>query len=216
MMYFQGNNFFPFAVNWKEFAYGRIIAPGLAAYMLHPSERNWPLEVMQREMYVIREQGLGQTFFRSKFLTDNTKGLYTFTKDFNKNPALIPPMTWYDKRSPSVPLKAQLHRGMKSDMLTWELPRDYSGGDYLIYNIYASSDYPVDIADASNLISTRQRRNSLSIHHGGKALNYAVTATDRYGQESTAIRTIRLQKAPTMVDFRRLIMGKPQKRNKRR
>ena len=42
MMYFQGNNFFPFAINWKEFAYGRIVVPGLAAYMLHPSERNWP------------------------------------------------------------------------------------------------------------------------------------------------------------------------------
>ena len=202
MMYFQGNNFFPFAVNWKEFAYGRIIAPGLAAYMLHPSERNWPLEVMQREMYVIREQGLGQTFFRSKFLTDNTKGLYTFTKDFNKNPALIPPMTWYDKRSPSVPLKAQLHRGMKSDMLTWELPRDYSGGDYLIYNIYASDDYPVDITDTRNLISTRQRSNQLTVQHGGRQLNYAVTAVDRFGNESLPAQTIKPSAPLRKIDFK--------------
>jgi hypothetical protein len=216
MMYFQGNNFFPFAINWKEFAYGRIIAPGLAAYMLHPSERNWPLEVMQREMYVIREQGLGQTFFRSKFLTDNTKGLYTFTKDFNKNPALIPPMNWYGKPSPATPPKAQLQRGMTTDMLIWEQPRDYSGGDYLIYNIYASDVYPVDINDASNLISTRQRSNQLTVKHGGRQLNYAVTAVDRYGNESLPVQTVKPSAPLRKLDFRELIVGKSKKRTKKR
>jgi len=216
MMYFQGNNFYPFAINWKEYAYGRIVAPGLAVYMLHPKERNWGLDIIKREMNVLREQGLGHTYFRSKFLTDNIKGVYSFTKDFNQYPALIPPMDWTGRQAPSPAQRLDVNRGMTTDRISWQGAQDRSGADYLLYNIYASEAYPVDISDARNLISTRQRRNSLSIHHGGKALNYAVTATDRYGQESTAIRTIRLQKAPTMVDFRRLIMGKPQKRNKRR
>ena len=69
MMYFQGNNFYPFMVNWKEFSYGRIVVPGLAVYMLHPKERNWPLDVVQREMNVLREQALGYTFFRLDGLT---------------------------------------------------------------------------------------------------------------------------------------------------
>jgi hypothetical protein len=216
MMYFQGNNFFPFAINWKEFAYGRIVVPGLAAYMLHPSERNWPLDVMKREMYVSREQGLGHCFFRSKFLTDNTKGLYTFTKDFNQNPALISPMTWYGKRSPAAPTKAQLQRGVTTDMFVWEQPRDYSGGDYLLYNIYASTDYPVDINDARNLISTRQRNNHITVKHGGRQLNYAVTAIDRYGNESLPTQTVKPSAPLRKLDFRELIVGKSRKRTKKR
>jgi hypothetical protein len=171
---------------------------------------------MQREMYVIREQGLGQTFFRSKFLTDNTKGLYTFTKDFNKNPALIPPMSWYEKRSPTTPPKAQLQRGMTTDMITWEQSRDYSGGDYLIYNIYASTDYPVDITDARNLISTRQRNCQITVKHGGKQFNYAVTAVDRFGNESLPAQTIKPTAPLRKLDFRELIVGKSKKRTKKR
>ena len=216
MMYFQGNNFFPFAVNWKEYAYGRIVVPGLAAYMLHPSERNWSLDVMQREMYVSREQGLGHCFFRSKFLTDNTKGLYTFTKDFNQSPALIPPMSWYGKRSPAAPPKTQLQRGVTTDMFAWEQPRDYSGGDYLLYNIYASADYPVDINDNRNLISTRQRSNRITVKHGGRQLNYAVTAVDRYGNESLPAQTVKPSAPLRKLDFRELIVGKPRKRSKKR
>ena len=216
MMYFQGDNFFPFAVNWKEYAYGRIVAPGLAAYMLHPKERNWPLTVMQREMYVLREQGMGHTLFRSKFLTDNTKGLYAFTKDFNPHPALVPPMTWYQKQVPSTPSRIQLQRGMKMDNLVWQQARDYSGGDYLLYNVYASSDYPVDITDARNLISTRQRTNYLTVNHGGRSLNYAVTAIDRYGDESLPVQTIKPAAPQRKVDFRELIVGKSRKRSKKR
>lgn len=216
MMYFQGNNFYPFVVNWKEFAYGRIVVPGLAVYMLHPRERNWSLDIIQREMYVLREQGLGHTFFRSKFLTDNIKGIYNFTKNFNQNPALIPPMNWTGRQAPYPVRRIDVQRGMTMDRLNWSGATDRSGADYLIYNIYASETYPVNIQDSRNLISMRQRQNSLSIPHQGKALNYAVTAVDRYGQESSPIQTVRVQKAPTKVDFRRLIMGKPRKRNKRR
>ena len=100
MMYFQGNNFYPFAVDWLEHSHGRIVAPGLAVYMLHPREKNWDLEVITREMNVLRDLGLGCTFFRSKFFTDNTKGIYDFTCDFNVTPALIPPMTWAGKQAP--------------------------------------------------------------------------------------------------------------------
>ena len=42
MMYFQGNHFYPFALDWKENAYGRWIVPGLGIYFLHPKETgNW-------------------------------------------------------------------------------------------------------------------------------------------------------------------------------
>jgi uncharacterized lipoprotein YddW (UPF0748 family) len=213
MMYFQGNNFYPFVVNWKEFSYGRIVAPGLAVYMLHPKEKNWNLDVIQREMNVVRSEELGYTFFRSKFFTDNTKGIYIFTKDFNTHPALIPPMTWADRQAPSAVRNLDVRRGMTADQLTWSPAKDNSDGDYLLYNVYASPTYPVDTDDAANLIASRQRDVSLTIPHGGRTLNYAVTAMDRYGNESRAAFTVATQQGGhRKIDFRSLIMGKPKAR----
>jgi len=214
MMYFQGNNFYPFAVNWKEFSYGRIVAPGLAVYMLHPEERTWALDVIQREMYVLREQGLGHTFFRSKFLTDNTKGVYSFTQRFNDCPALVPPMNWNRIPAPSPVRQMNVQRGMTTDRLMWGGARDHSGADYLLYNIYASVNYPVDIHDAHNLISIRQRQTAVTIPHHGKSLNYAVTAIDRYGNESAPLQSSKATTRGRKLDFRQMIMGKPRKRNK--
>lgn len=207
MMYFQGNHFYPFMVNWKEFSYGRIVVPGLAVYMLHPKERNWPLDVVQREMNVLREQALGYTFFRSKFLTDNTKGVYEFTKDFNRYPALIPPMTWESRRVPSPVGGLTLSRGMTIDQLSWQ--GMHSGDNQnILYNVYASEDYPVDVNDARNLIACRQQGTATRINHQGKTYNYAVTAVDRYGNESVPRMTANKNVKPRKrLDFRSLIMG---------
>ena len=215
MMYFQGNNFYPFAVDWKQHSYGRIVAPGLAVYMLHPREKNWPLEVVTREMSVLRDLGLGCTFFRSKFFTDNTKGIYTFTQDFNLYPALSPPMTWAGRQAPLAVSAINVRRGINHDFLSWNKARDLSGGDYLLYNIYASEQYPVDVTDARNLVVTRCQQLSVSIPHKGRSLNYAVTATDRYGNESTPTGSIGTNgKMPKNIDFRQLIMGNSLKKYK--
>ena len=105
---------------------------------------------------------------------------------------------------------------MTTDILTWGQARDYSGGDYLLYNIYASTDYPVDINDARNLISTRQRSNHIAVKHGGRQLNYAVTAVDRYGNESLPAQTLKPSAPLREIDFRELIVGKSKKRTKKR
>ena len=216
MMYFQGNNFYPFAVDWKEHSYGREVAGGLAVYMLHPQERNWNLEVISREMNVLRNLGMGFTFFRSKFLTDNVKGIYNFTKDFNRIPALVPPMAQSGKRAPSAVTALRVTRGKTSDKLSWQGARDNAGADYLLYNIYASDRWPVDTKNPENLIATRLQTLSLTVPHKGRALHYAVTACDRYGQESAPAMTegkvFGLRK---QLDFRQLIMGNsPKSTNK--
>ena len=215
MMYFQGNNFYPFAVNWQQHSYGRMVVPGLAVYMLHPREKNWDLEVITREMSFLREQHLGVTFFRSKFLTDNVKGIYTFTKDFNENPALVPPMIWAGKRAPSTVGSLLIRRGIHNDHITWQPARDNSGGDYLLYHVYASENWPVDTRDAANLIATRLRDRELSVPHKGHTLHYAVTAVDRYGNESEPLQSMdRTGKTPKPIDFRLLIMGNSPKKYK--
>ena len=215
MMYFQGNHFYPFLVDWKEHSYGRTIAPGLAVYMLHPKEKNWGIDVIQREMNVLRQEGLGITFFRSKFLTDNVKGIYKFTQDFNSTLSLIPPMTWAGKQAPTPATVLDVKRGMTADQLSWYGARDRSGGDYLLYNIYASEKWPIDINDSRNLIATRFKDTSLTVPHKGRTLHYAVTATDRYGNESTpALNRNAASKTPASIDFRQFIMGNSLKKHK--
>ncbi len=189
MMYFRDNNFFPFALDWQERAYGRTIVSGLGIYFLATKEGNWPLRDVTREMHFLRHNGLGHCFFRSKFLTDNTKGIYDFVKAFNDAPALIPPMTWAWNHKPDAPTHIAVDRGPAADHLSWSGAHDHSGAPYLLYNIYASTTPDVDTREPQLLVATRVRGNSITLpHSNGRKLYYSVTALDRYGNESTTHR----------------------------
>ncbi len=190
MMYFSGNNFYPFAIDWQEASYGRQVISGLGVYMLHPHERNWPLGEMQRQMNFIRHIGMGHCYFRAKFLLDNVKGIYDYVAWHDRHPALIPPMQWTHGRTPSAPTLLRVERTEKGDMISWGGARDNSDGPYLIYNVYASEKYPVDITKPEHLIRTRHLWSHLNIQRSADKpkLYYAVTAQDRYGYESAAIQ----------------------------
>ena len=191
MMYFQGNNFYPFAIDWQEHSYGRTIVSGLGIYMLHPHEGKWQMGEVQRQLNVTRQVGLGHCYFRAKFLLDNVKGVYDYVRDYDRHPALIPPMTWAQQQVPDAPTTLQVTRTTQGDMLTWSGARDRSDGPYLLYNIYASREKPVDINNPANLIATRYLWQQLTIPQQaikGHRLHYAVTATDRYGNESAALQ----------------------------
>jgi uncharacterized lipoprotein YddW (UPF0748 family) len=178
MMYFKDNNFYPFAIDWKEKSCGRIIASGLGIYFLDPSEGKWTLDMVERQLNVVRQVGLGHCYFRSRFFTNNIKGVYDLGKRFDQTPALVPPMTWEGKPAPTPPQRIAL----EGNTLTWNGAQDRSGAPYLTYNVYASKTYPVDVNRAENLVATRLTATSLKVPSQG--LNYAVTAMDRYGQES--------------------------------
>ena len=187
MMYFRDNNFFPFAIDWKEQSHGKIVVPGLGIYFMHPKGKNWPLESITREMEVCRQYGMGHAFFRSKFFTDNVKGIYHFTERFNRHPALIPAMTWQHNECPEAPANLLIGTTAETTTLSWLAPANCSGAPYLLYNIYASRQYPVDIRDARNLIAVR----TITTSHTMKTvegMHYAVTAMDRYGNESVALQ----------------------------
>ncbi|MBQ6210881.1 MAG: family 10 glycosylhydrolase [Prevotella sp.] len=180
MMYFQGDQFYPFAIDWAEQSHGKIVAPGLGIYFLSPKEANWPISTITQEMEVLRQQGLGHAFFRGKFLTDDTKGIYGFTKRFNPSPALIPPMTWERATSPASPS----HLSIKGHSLYWQESIANDGSPYLLYNVYASRECPVDVSKAQNLISTRQKATEIHFSKSIEGWYFAVTAMDRYGNES--------------------------------
>lgn len=192
MMYFRGDQFYPFALDWKENSYGRIISIGLGIYFMSPKEKDWGLDVITRQMNVLRSQGMGHAYFRSKFFTDNLKGLYDIARtEIDNHPALIPPMTWQSDAMPLPPSRISVRAIADGDLLTWSGARDMSDGPYLLYNVYASTEYPVNTSDARNLIATRYRNETVIIprKEGMPQLHYAVTATNRYGNESIPAET---------------------------
>lgn len=197
MMYFDGNQFYPFAADWQEQSAGRLISPGLGIYFLHPQEKNWPLTTITRQLHYLRDMGLaGQCYFRSRFLTDDVKGLYGYLKDFfYPYPALPPACTWLDSIAPSRPTLDDEGRIHATD--------DQRGG--VFYNIYASQKWPVDTQTPENLVAVR-----LGSEAAHKALNVsaklgvhlAVTAMDRCGNESEALQ---LSEAPSFPEVKGLL-----------
>ena len=185
MMYFRGNQFHPFAIDWAEHLYGGNVATGLGIYFLNPREGRWPLDEVTRQMNVARSLGLGHCFFRTKFLLDNDKGIYDFTRWFNRTPALVPPMRSAPCPAPQAPPSLQRRLLQGADMLAWQpadAPEDKRSGG-ILYNVYASDQWPVNTDDPANLVAMHVGQTQMAIPMG-RPRHYAVTAIDRYGQES--------------------------------
>ena len=211
MMYFRDNQFFPFAADWQEHSYGRTVVPGLGIYFLDPREGKWQLSDVTRQLHVLRALGMGHTYFRSKFFTDNTKGIYNYvTRLVDPYPALVPPMTWATKEQPAAPTTLQVTHHGSTTTVSWApatapvgsatvpvgsatvpvgsatVPAGSPTG--LHYNLYASKTFPVDISDIRNLVAQRLEGQSLTIATD-KDYYYAVTAVNRYGIESTPLQS---------------------------
>lgn len=190
MMYFDGDHFYPFAADWQEQSAGRHVVPGLGVYLLHPRERNWPLGAIQRQLHFLRAQGLaGQCYFRSRFLTDNVKGIYNELKDrFYAFPALPLACTWIDSIPPSSPALTDL-------TLTWRSSTDNLPGG-VRYNVYASTEWPVDTSLPQNLVAPLLTDTCFSynaLYAALTGMHFAVTAIDRCGNESEPLQFTALQ-----------------------
>lgn len=192
MLYYRNNDFYPFVLDWKEQSNGRIVVPGLGIYFLHPSEGNWTLDEVERQLNFIRWSGCnGEAYFRSRFLTNNTSGLYNCVQErYYRTLATIPPMPWIDAIPPSTPNNATFSRKGSTTHLLWQPATDNMGGG-IHYNVYASTTYPVDTENPQNLVATRLR-NCHYYHYfftpRGETIYYAITATDRCGNESEAVQ----------------------------
>ena len=190
MMYFQGNHFFPFAIDWAEQSYGRMLVPGLGIYFMSPSEKNWSLDVITREMQVARQYGMGHAYFRSKFFTDNLKGIYTYAQRiFTPTLALPPAMTWENNKLPAPPSELNTSEEQGKAIISWRGGRSANNSPYILYNVYASISYPVDVTDARNLIAMRYAKNRIVVSPRNAQMYFAVTSIDRYGNESQPLQT---------------------------
>ena len=195
MMYFQGNNFYPFALDWQENKSGRWIVPGLGIYFLHPKEQDWKLDEIARQIYFLRNiKADGEAYFRNRFVMDNTKGLLDELQEhFYATPAVVPPMTWADSIAPTVPTDTRLNILDKGVKISWKASTDnmQKGGVY--YRIYASNTYPVDTNMAENIIETRTDGTEYTFCPSSpwqEKMYWAITAVDRCGNESEAVQLV--------------------------
>lgn len=186
MMYFRNDQFFPFAIDWAEQSHGKIVAPGLGIYFLDPKEGKWNIADVTREMEVTRQYGLGHAFFRGRFFTDNIQGIYDFTRQFDASPALVPAMTWESTATPAAPTYLKVN----GSGLTWE-------GEAPYYNVYSSRTWPVDTHAAENLVAVRRPAKSLTVNTRDRF--FAVTAMDRYGNESKPLQSFEPEHTPATV-----------------
>jgi len=183
MMYFRGDQFYPFALDWMEHNCGKDVVAGLGTYMLSVSEGNWSSDEIERQMAFTRSIGMGQAMFRSKFFTENTKGIYDYAKNIAyPYPALTPPLAGYNGQ-PSAPKHLTAKRIGLSFELNWE-----KGDPAVLYNVYASADTIVDIENPENLLVVRYGGNNIRVSNGLRMKSFAVTAINRYGCESEPTR----------------------------
>lgn len=193
MMYFTGNNFYPFALDWQERANGRHIIPGLGIYFLDPSEGNWTLDEIERQMFFLRNHKLqGEAFFRTEFLIKDTKQVYSLIKEkFYDYPALQPAMPWLKSELPFSPANLQAERvNVGYTHLKWDASAS-SQKETVYYVVYGSNEYPVDCSRPENILS--QRVNDTEYVYAPilpwKAVRFfAVSTIDRYGNESESIQ----------------------------
>lgn len=212
MLYFRGEHFYPFAVDWQQNApQASSIIAGLGAYQIHPSQQDWPISELKRQMYVSRTLGEGQCYFRSSFFTSNTKGIYDFAaSDFYRLPALVPSIRNLKSNVPNSPTELTEASAGDTLLLSWtaSAPQSYAGSD-LSYTLYSSFSYPVDIENPQNIVATRLKQCRIAIANPPKNLYYAVTATDRFGTESKACQLSPSQQSDCFIAPKNL--AKPSK-----
>ena len=192
MMYFQGNSFYPFALDWQEQSNGRQVIPGLGIYFLHPDEGKWTRDEIDRQINFIRNHKMaGEGHYRGKYLMENTQGIYDeLIENFYAYPALQPPMPWLDNVPPTAPSELKV-RTIDSGYteLKWQAATDNDPRNNPMYIIYASNEYPVDTSRPENIVAQNIRETSYiyaPILPWNAKKHFAVTAVDRYGNESTA------------------------------
>ena len=189
MMYFKDNHFYPFALDWKENDNNRWVIPGIGIYFLSEKERDWSLDEVSRQLFFTRQIGLtGHAYFRNHFLLKNVKGILDELKyEFYTTPALLPPMTWQDSIAPSCPVNPTYKKQASGELvLAWEpSPKDIE--QPVAYHLYSSNVYPVNTGDANNLLFSYLKDNKIVLKDEQEKQYFAVTAADRYGNESDAL-----------------------------
>jgi uncharacterized lipoprotein YddW (UPF0748 family) len=187
MMYFRHSDFDPFLDHWVEQAKSRSMVVGLGAYQLNSKEGDWSLSEISRQMDHVRQHGAnGFAFFRTRFVIDNEKGLYTeLQNNYFRYPAQLPPLTWMNGDAPpDAPPEIRVGREGNRLRLSWDKS---PGSDDCTYTVYYSLADSMDTGKAQSILATGLRETELSVTVNDateRGYLFSVTASNRYRMES--------------------------------
>lgn len=183
MLYFKGNNFYPFVRDWQENSYGRHVVPGIGIYRLLPEYGGWsPIEIM-RQLQTSRAAGTsGNAMFRVRHLLCDSIGASEAYMPVCRTKALVPPMSWHGTK-PSSPLSLTVERADGGYKLCWE------GDSAARYNIYGAVGDSVNVDNPENLLACMLAGTSYTWYRTmADTITVAVTAVDAYGVESEPVK----------------------------
>ncbi len=185
MLYFKGNDFYPFVRDWQENSYGRHIVPGVGVYRLLSGEGDWPLIEVERQLATSRSAGAsGSAMFRTQHLLQNVKGASSLYSRIYKNVAMVPPLSWASEKPLDAPSAIGYSRCGDTLRLSWRAVEPGEGMPQVKYNIYASSQYPVDLSDVTNLVAISHNDTSYVALRSANSTSYwVVVPVDAFGVE---------------------------------
>ena len=185
MLYFNGNNFYPFVLDWCENRHGRHVAPGVGIYRLLPVYGGWPQVEIERQMHTSRSAAAdGIVMFRTAHLVGNAGGVRdVYTKVYDRA-ALVPPMDWIAP-APSMPQVTDAVRSECGVSLCWSAVQPAKGFPAVRYNVYAAVGDSVDVGNIDNLVAAELTDTLFRWQcRTNKDISLAVTAVDACGVES--------------------------------
>ena len=192
MLYFKGNNFYPFVRDWQENSFGRHIVPGIGAYRLLPEYGGWNQHELIRQLCTSRSAGTaGTAMFRAEHLTSCAYNLYT---TIYRTPALVPPLSWCGTE-PQSPSSLSLQHSQGALTLQWDAVEAVDDEPTVRYNVYGAVGDTVDIENPENLLACMLDTTSHVWYRPfDETLSVAVTAVDAYGVESEPVRAVLVSK----------------------
>jgi uncharacterized lipoprotein YddW (UPF0748 family) len=182
MLYFEGNNFYPFVLDWLENSSGRHIVPGIGIYRLLPEYGGWRDVEVERQLRTSRSAGCAGTgMFRAEHMLGIGKTVYA---SVYTEPALVPPMTWASA-APASPAGFVANRDVSGVSLEWNAVTVPGNFPCMRYNVYMAIGDTVDTGDISNLFASDVTGTSFRCDcRVAGNITVAVTAVNAYGIES--------------------------------
>ena len=189
-------------VQWWDHRCGKrplYIGEDIERTVKNPDPQN-PARNQQEAKHQLCQQAKnvrGTVLWYAKAAVDNT-GNYatTLRKYYWRYPALMPRMTFIDKKAPGKPRKVKVINTNDGPVLFWTAPKGKKWNDkavkYVIYR-FAHSE-KTDTSDPSHIVAvTRDAFYKLPYAGGNGKYTYVVTALDRMENESKAVKkTVRL------------------------
>ncbi|MFV0467449.1 MAG: glycoside hydrolase family 10 protein [Dysgonomonas sp.] len=186
MMYYKDNLFYPYLEDWLHFRSNRLVIPGLGAYLMSPTEKDWSVnDVLNQVDFARNHHSNGIAFYRTSNILDDTKGILSSLKlDYFQYPAKLPPLTWLDNQSPTPPIDLEVFKTEAGlTCIRWQPSKK---DEDLTYTVYTSFTDSFDLNNPQLIVSTGLRQNEiyLKVEDCNMGMYYTVTASDRYHNES--------------------------------